>query len=50
MLKTDTGDVKIITITGNPSRQYGSSIAEMGLTRITYTWAEAADIDEVTIL
>ena len=50
LLKTDTGDVKIITITGNPSRQYGSSIAEMGLTRITYTWAEAADIDEVTIL
>ena len=49
LLKTDTGDVKIITITGNPSRQYGSSIAEMGLTRITYTWAEAADIDEVTI-
>lgn len=50
LLKTDTGDVKIITITGNPSRQYGSSIAEMGLTRITYTWAEAADIEEVTIL
>lgn len=50
LLKTGTGDVKIITITGNPSRQYGSSIAEMGLTRITYTWAEAADIDEVTIL
>lgn len=49
LLKTDAGDVKIITITGNPSRQYGSDLADIGLTRITYTWAEVADINEVEI-
>lgn len=49
LLKTDAGDVKIITITGNPSRQYGASLADIGLTRITYTWTEIADINEVEI-
>lgn len=49
LLKTDVGDVKIITITGDPSRQYGSTIAEMGLTRITYSWAEVLDVNEVEI-
>lgn len=49
LLKTDAGDVKIVTITGNPSRQYGSDLVDIGLTRITYTWAEVADINEVEI-
>lgn len=47
ILKTENGDVKIVTITGNPSRQYGTSLAELGLTRVTYTWAEVMDINEV---
>lgn len=47
MLKTENGDVKIVTITGNPSRQYGTLLAELGLTRVTYTWAEVLDINEV---
>lgn len=49
LLKTDSGDVKIVAITGNPSRQYGSSLAELGLVRVTYTYAEVADVDEVTV-
>lgn len=49
LLKTDQGDVKVIAITGNPTRQYGSSLAEIGLTRVTYTYAEVADINEVVV-
>lgn len=49
LLKTDQGDVKVVAITGNPTRQYGSSLAEIGLTRVTYTYAEVADINEVVV-
>lgn len=49
LLKTDYGDVKVVAITGNPTRQYGSSLAEIGLTRVTYTYAEVADINEVVV-
>lgn len=49
LLKTEAGDVKIVAITGNPARQYGSSLAEIGLTRVTITWAEVDDIDRAVI-
>lgn len=50
LLRTDYGDVKIVAITSNPARQYGGSLAELGITRVTYSWAEIDDIDEVRIL
>lgn len=43
LLKTEAGEVKIVAITGNPSRQYGTSLAEMGITRVTYEWTEIDD-------
>lgn len=49
LLKTDSGDVKIIAITGNPARQYGTSLEEIGITRVTYSWTEMANIDEVVV-
>lgn len=49
LLKTDSGDVKIVAITGNPARQYGSSLAELGLTRVTYTWVEVDDYDKAVL-
>ncbi len=49
LLKTDYGDVKIVAITGNLTRQYGTSLEEMGITRVTYTWVEMADINEVVV-
>lgn len=49
LLKTDSGDVKIVAITGNPARQYGSSPAELGLTRVTYTWVEIDDIERAEV-
>lgn len=49
LLKTDSGDVKIVAITGNPARQYGASLEEIGITRVTYTWVEMADINEVVV-
>lgn len=49
LLKTDSGDVKIVAITGNPARQYGASLEEIGITRVTYNWTEMADINEVVV-
>ena len=49
LLKTDSGDVKIVAITGNPARQYGTSLEEIGITRVTYNWTEMADINEVVV-
>lgn len=49
LLKTDSGDVKIIAITGNPARQYGTSLEEIGITRVTYSWTEIVNIDEVVV-
>ena len=50
LLKTEAGEVKIVAITGNPSRQYGTSLAEMGITRITYEWAEIDDARAAVIV
>lgn len=49
LLKTDVGDVKIVAITGNPARQYGASLAELGITRVTCSWAEVDDIMRAVI-
>lgn len=49
LLKTDSGDVKIVEIVGDPARQYGSSLAELGITRVTYSWVEVDDIRTAVI-
>lgn len=49
LLKTDSGDVKIVAITGNPARQYGASLAELGITKVTYTWTEIDSADTAVI-
>lgn len=49
LLKTDYGDVKIIAITGDPSRQCGSSLEELGITRVTIAWTEIDDIEQAVI-
>ena len=43
------GDAKIIAITGNPTRTYGTAVSDMGITKITYGWTEAADITNAII-
>ena len=48
LLKTDSGDVFIVTITDNPSRTYGSA-AELGITRIRYGWAQCEDTSRAVI-
>lgn len=50
LLKTEAGEVKIVAITGNLSRQYGTSLAEMGITRVTYEWAEIDDARAAVIV
>lgn len=49
LLKTENGDVKIVAITGNPTRQYGTTLAELGITRVTYSWAEVDDAGSAVI-
>ena len=49
LLKTDYGDVKIVAIVDNPARQYGASIEQLGITKVTVTWAEIDDIDTAVI-
>ncbi len=49
LLKTDMGDVRIIAITGNPSRNYGADAAELGITRIRYEWTETDDIERAVV-
>lgn len=49
LLKTENGDVKIVAITGNPTRQYGTALAELGITRVTYSWAEVDDAGSAVI-
>jgi len=49
LLKTENGDVKIVAITGDPSRQYGTALAELGITRVTYSWTEIDDAESAVI-
>lgn len=49
LLKTENGEVKIVAITGDPSRQYGTSLAEIGTVRVTYGWTEVDDIKRAVI-
>ncbi len=49
LLKTENGDVKIVAITGDPSRQYGTALAELGITRVTYSWTEVDDAESAVI-
>ena len=49
LLKTENGDVKIVAITGDPARQYGTSLAEIGLVRVTYSWIEVDDTDRAVV-
>lgn len=49
LLKTDYGDIKIVGITSNPIRQYGASIEELGITRVTFGWTEIDDIETAVI-
>lgn len=49
LLKTDYGDVKIVAITDNPARSYGASIEQLGITKVTFAWAEIDDIDTAVI-
>ena len=49
LFKSGNGDAKIIAITGNPTRTYGTAVSDMGITKITYGWTEAADISNAII-
>lgn len=49
LLKTENGEVKIVAITGDPTRQYGTSLAEIGTVRVTYGWTEVDDIKRAVI-
>ena len=49
LLKTDYGDIKIVGITSDPARQYGASIEELGITRVTIGWTETDDIETAVI-
>ena len=49
LLKTDYGDIKIVGITSNPVRQYGASIEELGITRVTIGWTEIDSIETAVI-
>lgn len=49
LFKNGDGDVKVIAITGNPSRTYGAEIANLGITKISYEWTEMTDIDMTII-
>ena len=50
LLKTENGEVKIVAITGDPTRQYGTSLAEIGTVRVTYGWTEVDDIKRAVIV
>ena len=50
LLKTDYGDVKIVAIVDNPARTYGASIEELGITKVSFSWAEIDDIDTAVIV
>lgn len=49
LYRNEVGDVKIIAITDNPTRDYGSDYADLGLTTISYGWTEAVDIKRAII-
>lgn len=49
LLKSGDGDVKIVAITSNPSRTYGTDVASLGITKISYGWAEVTDIDRALL-
>ncbi|MBO5449813.1 MAG: hypothetical protein J5994_10890 [Ruminococcus sp.] len=44
LYKNGDGDVKVVAITGNPSRTYGADAASLGITGISYEWTEVTDI------
>ena len=50
LLKTDKGDVKIVQISSNPVRSYGSGIADIGIVKVTVGWTEVDDISKAVFV
>lgn len=49
LYKSGNGDVKIIAITSNPTRTYGATLSDMGITKVSYGWTEVVDAEKAII-
>lgn len=48
LYKNEMGDVKLISIT-DPLRAYGKDIADIAVTKISYSWTEIGSVDKIVI-
>ena len=49
LLKSDKGDVWVVAISDNPSRQYDESVDDI-ITTISYSWTEVDSPDNIQIV
>lgn len=49
ILKSDKGDVWIVSITDNPSRSYDESVSEI-ITKVSYSWVEVDSVNNIQIV